>query len=692
MTVILAGATVLEKCCGSAVVFRNVYHSPLFIALWAVTAVSGLIAVLSRSGFSGRPFTMLIHLSFCVILAGSLVSFLTGRDGAMHLRQGGTPLAEFLTKTGRRVPLPFSVALKEFSIDYYRGTGSPEDYCSRILISDEGETEEFGISMNRICRYRGYRFYQTSYDGDECGSVLSVSYDPYGVPLTYSGYALLLAGLLMFFFQKDSGFRRAWRRVASAGRGVAVMSLLFSGSMILSPAEMYAKGGNGSGNETELSKTVPADVAAGFGRLYVYYNGRVAPMETLARDVTMKLYGKSSWRGLSAVQVLAGWTLFTYDWNEKTAGSVRKRGRDVVELLNSGNLMRIFPERDSLSAASGSERVEWYAASDRLPLEIPADRWLFMRKVMSLASESAALGDWEEVSVIFNRLRDYQIKYAGAEMLPSEKRFDAELLYDRIGIPRIPAMASLTLGILLFILSAAGFTNRWLKIIPYALAVLLAGYLTFVLALRWFVSGHIPMTNGHEVMMLMGWILMLLTLAAARRFPMLLPFGFITGGAAMLVASIGASDPQITSMMPVLSSPLLSLHVACMMVSYSLFGILAMNSAMALIRGRRNSELCESMRDGSLLALYPAVFLLAAGTFLGAVWANVSWGNYWSWDPKEVWALITMLVYMMPLHSGVLKFFRDPKNFHRFCMLAFISVIITYFGVNMLLGGMHSYA
>lgn len=102
--------------------------------------------------------------------------------------------------------------------------------------------------------------------------------------------------------------------------------------------------------------------------------------------------------------------------------------------------------------------------------------------------------------------------------------------------------------------------------------------------------------------------------------------------------------------------------------------------------------LSERLRDFSLVLLYPAVFLLTSGTFLGAVWANVSWGSYWSWDPKETWALITLLIYAVALHGGCLKAFRNPRFFHAYSIIGFLSVLVTYFGVNLLLGGMHAYA
>ena len=211
-------------------------------------------------------------------------------------------------------------------------------------------------------------------------------------------------------------------------------------------------------------------------------------------------------------------------------------------------------------------------------------------------------------------------------------------------------------------------------------------YLSLVLGLRWYVSGHAPFVGSYSVMMLMAWLSTLAMLLLWRRFPLVQPPGFLLSGFTMLVASLAAANPQITPLMPVLQSPLLSLHVLSMMISYTLFGLVALNGLMGLLLSG------ERMRDIGMLSLYPAVFLLTLGTFLGAVWANVSWGSYWSWDPKETWALVTLLIYAFALHGGLLPCFCKPRFFHIYCILAFLAVLVTYFGVNLFLGGMHSYA
>ena len=176
---------------------------------------------------------------------------------------------------------------------------------------------------------------------------------------------------------------------------------------------------------------------------------------------------------------------------------------------------------------------------------------------------------------------------------------------------------------------------------------------------------------------------------------MALPFGFLLCGLTLLVSMLSEANPQITQLMPVLASPLLSIHVVVIMIAYSLLAFIMLNGVTAVILHYSNKECIpqiERLQVISRIILYPAIFLLTIGIFVGAIWANVSWGRYWGWDPKEVWALITMLVYALALHPSSLPPFRKPMFFHIFSIVAFLTVLVTYFGVNYILGGIHSYA
>ena len=260
-------------------------------------------------------------------------------------------------------------------------------------------------------------------------------------------------------------------------------------------------------------------------------------------------------------------------------------------------------------------------------------------------------------------------------------------------------MIFLTLGVVLFLIFLSCFiSGRTISnIIIYSSLIifgLLFLYLSLRLGIRWFISGHLPLSNGFETMQFMAWVTALATFFIFLYFRLALPFGYLICGFTLLVAMMGESSPQITNLMPVLQSPLLSIHVMVIMLAYTLLFLIMLNGLTGLLIGlsNRSTEKTVFLQNISHLMLYPAVFLLVTGIFIGAVWANVSWGRYWGWDPKEVWALITFLIYALPFHTISLSWFRKPLFFHSYMVLAFISVIITCFGVNFFLGGMHSYA
>jgi ABC-type transport system involved in cytochrome c biogenesis permease subunit len=672
--VILAmmAATILEKTIGSSVAFRWVYHNLVFFVLWAVAAVTGLCLVVSRT--ARRFWTMLLHVSFVVILGGALLTHLVGEQGFVRLPKGEA-VSTWIRDDGTPRPLPCPITLEDFEVQYYAGSEAAADYRSRIRVEDR----VMDISMNHIARVNGYRLFQSGFD--EQSSVLTVNHDPWGIGLTYTGYALLLLSLIGFFFQKGTGFRKTLGKVVRSS--AFLVAFLF-----LSMSEAGAK---------DVPKALPKEVADRFGDLYVYYNDRVCPFETMAREYTLKAYGKSNWGDYDACQVVTGW-LFYYDWwkdvpfklKAKDRGTVKEAEKAyILQSVASGDAWKLYPIADSTGV------VRWYDSNEMLPVEVidNYDLWVFIRKVMDVVEKSVKEENWEEVDRIVGKIRDYQVKEAAA-VLPSSARIRAEKAYNRISRPMVPFMASITWGLILFILMGVMLSRgkRFPRSVAYAsagMAWLLVGYLTLTLALRWYVSGHAPFAGSYCVMMLMAWLSALATGLLWKKFPIVLPLGFLLAGFTMLMASLSGANPQITHLMPVLQSPLLSIHVLTMMISYTLLGMVALNGILGLIVPAAASD---RLRDVSQVILYPAVFLLVAGTFLGAVWANISWGNYWSWDPKETWALVTFLVYSFALHGNLLKPFRSPRFFHGFCVMAFLCVLFTYFGVNLLLGGMHAYS
>ena len=622
LIVMMMAATVLEKLKGSPEAFRLVYHHPVFMVLWAVTALSGLVWLFKR-GAPKKVFTFGLHLSFVFILAGALVTHLWGESGEVHLAIHEEAGQFTLDKGGSRT-LPFSLRLENFSITRYPGSAAPADFSSTVTLLPLNETRI--ISMNHILKYKGYRFYQADFDRDMQGSTLAVSHDPWGVGLTYAGYLLLLVCMLGFFFQKDSAFRSALKRVAS-------MTAVISALMVIPSFTSEAK-------STEVKEAL--------NQMYVYYGHRVCPFATYLKENGM----------------------------DKTVENLDK--------------VKIFP----LEGTDGT--ITWYSSSDELPESAfeKEDLLTFIRKSPDVIRMSLSEGNDAEAARIINGIKAYQEKTASS-VLPSKSKANAERMYISIARPKVQFMLSLTLGIILFILGGVLISKkrkfpRWVLLTGAAIALLLWVYLSIVIGLRWYVSGSGPYVGKYNVMMLMAWFSTLAIVLLHRRFPLVEPLGFLLAGFTMLLASRESVSPQITPLMPVLQSPLLSIHVLSMMMSYTLFGLVAFNGIMGVAVTSKEAK--RNLMDVSLAVLYPAVFLLTFGTFLGAVWANISWGSYWAWDPKETWALVTMLVYSFTLHNGAIKVFRNPTFFHAYTIFAFICVLITYFGVNLILGGMHSYA
>ncbi|MBR3287157.1 MAG: cytochrome c biogenesis protein CcsA [Bacteroidales bacterium] len=372
----------------------------------------------------------------------------------------------------------------------------------------------------------------------------------------------------------------------------------------------------------------------------------------------------------------------------------------LVMDLRQGTPLRLFPVTAASQTTWNPPAVQVNGSS------VPAEDRQFAAGFLTSLKAAAQAGDFAEADRLIGRMQAYQDRHAGRSV-PSESRLKAEYLYNRFPVATWMFMFNLTLGFVLFLLSVgrmmAGVRRHGRMVYAVAATLLLASFiiLTVHLALRWRVTGHVPMSNGYETMLLMAWIVMLTALLTARRFPIVIDFGFLLSGFFLLVSHINLMDPQIGHLMPVLDSPLLSLHVSVIMMS---FALLAMTFACGLaglavgLMPRRSKEAAArqeqltSLQQLSRLFLYPALAALGIGIFVGAIWANISWGTYWSWDPKETWALITFMVYAVAVHGESFPALRRPLGYHLYMTLAFLTILMTYFGVNYLLGGMHSYA
>lgn len=734
LLLILTIATILEKIYGTDFVNEYIYSSVPFVILWGVTAITSLLYII-KSKLHRQPVIFLLHLSLLFILAGAFTTWIYGEQGTMRVRQREQQTS-FTDSKGISHQLPFSITLNQFEIIYYKGTLAPMDFISHISVADKDCHRQIQgkVSMNHIFSYQHYRFYQSGYSEDNEGSVFSVSHDPYGIGITYAGYTLLLLSTVFFFFSPQSRFRQLLKSPL-LHRSLTVILLLFAFSL----NSNFLKANSPS------PKVLPREVAEHFGDLYILYNNRICPLQTFARDFTIKLYGSSSYKGLTPEEVLTGW-LFYYDsWKnepiiriksnearklleiegnyarlkdyistineyklEKMMNHIRsgeqvtdKRGIEeadekfnIINLVCTGAMMKIFPCRNI-----AGKTLEWYSQSDQLPQDMDNDKWVFIRKSMSYVNEMIVMKKYNDACLLLEKIKKYQQKECDG-LLPADNKFKAEKIYNQFDYSKSVAMACICIGLICFIyychcMASQKRTSRKAIIILNILLWIVFTYLSAAICLRGYVSNHLPLSNGFETMQFMAWCTLLLTFLLQRKFAMLLPFGFLLCGLTLMVSMLGESNPQITQLMPVLQSPLLSIHVVVIMIAYSLLAFIMLNGVTAVILHQSQKECKEQIERLQIISqiiLYPAIFLLAIGIFIGAVWANVSWGRYWGWDPKEVWALITMLVYALALHPRSLPWFHRTMFFHVFCITAFITVLITYFGVNFLLGGMHSYA
>ena len=724
--VALATGTVVEKLHGNDYALSHVYGSWWFIALWTCFGLVGAILTFSNRNWK-RPSVLTLFLSVACILIGALLTMLTGQHGEMTLKPKVATSQFTIEKHGniQECALPFSLTLDRFEVETYPGTRSPMDFVSYLNVTDGSITAEAKISMNNILKHKGYRFYQSDYD-DEGNSVLSVAHDPWGIAVTYTGYILLLLAVILAFADKNGEFRMLLRK--ASGKTAILLALL-------------TLGGAASSFAANAPRTLPKESADKMGQMYVMYKGRVCPLQTLAKDFTTKLCGNACYHGLTPEQVFSGWIFYFDDWKNEPMMKIKggfvqeqlgiegKYARmtdfvtatgqnkltdtlkalpmgdprrkkfsaadekyQLITMLNNGKLLKLFPHADSTQA------ITWYSQSDQLPLDIPDDEYLFIRKQLSLCQEYVVKRDFKALNEVFEKTKVYQEKNA-LGTVPSQTQYSAERLYNRLSAGKWLAMACITLGLVCFALSliCLGKKKPLYKPVRIIGTLWMAGlclFLALLFVLRWIAGGHVPMAGSFDSMNLMALTICVITLCAMRKYEMALPTGLLTSGFVLLVQMMGGANPPVTHLMPVLSSPLLSLHVTVIMIAYALLFFIMLNGISAVVvrlAQPANVTYLERLQTISCVMLYPAVALLAAGIFIGAVWANISWGNYWSWDPKEVWALITLLVYAMPLFPNVLRSFHKPMFFHIYSIIAFFSVIITYFGVNLILGGIHAY-
>ncbi len=652
----------------------------------------------------------------------------------------------------KRIELPFALQLKDFQLERYPGSMSPSSYASEVVVIDKerNETFPYRIYMNHVLDYRGYRFFQSSYDMDEKGTILSVNHDP-GTIVTYLGYILLALGMLLHFFMPQSRFQKLARLTKKVQEQRKNLLGLFLALVISHGFALH-------GAPLDIAKKISKSHADRFGSeiLVQDSNGRIEPMDTLSRKVVAKIAKKEEIYGLDANQIFLGMTVKPEIWQKipiiyishpaikklvgidqkskyapfsaffdkknnykllryvqeatkKKPGIRNMFDKDIIKvdervnvayMVYTGALLRIIPNPKD----KNSKWVTPIEAIKTFPPKKAELVRLIMASYFQNVDDAIKSGNWEKADKSLDVIRDYQ-KYYGSDLIPPSSKIKAELLYNKLDIFNRLVPYYMLIGFVLLIIILASLINPKIKlgpIVKIGVFLIALGFLaqTFGMALRWYVAGHAPWSNGYESMVYISWATILAGFFFAKKSPIAFAATSLLGGLILFVAHLNWMDPQITNLVPVLKSYWLMIHVSVITSSYGFLGLSALLAFVVLILfifvNENNKEVMQltfkELTYINEMSLIIGLVLVTLGNFLGGVWANESWGRYWGWDPKETWAMATILIYAAVEHLRLIPRMNRLFLYNVASLLAYSSVIMTYFGVNFYLSGLHSYA
>ncbi|HEF6303299.1 TPA: cytochrome c biogenesis protein CcsA [Campylobacter jejuni] len=652
--------------------------------------------------------------------------------------------------------LPFDIYLRDFVLDRYPGSMSPASYASEITVKNNNENFDYRIFMNNVLDYDGYRFYQSSYDQDEKGTVLSVNKDPGKIP-TYIGYFLLCLGMFMNFLNPHSRFRTLARLINKdtlKHTSVIIFILLLS----FGSEKTFAQ---------DLNSTLPmvnTNHAKALATLIVQKSadGRMVPFDTLSREILEKIHQSDSYKGQNSNAVMLSMLVDVDKWqmepfilmpqnqavrdaianileipsakyisykdffDENNRYKLQKyvenanrknpnaRGvfdkeiiklderANVVNLVFSGELFKFIPVQNN----PNNVWLAPFSAVTTLKGDEGHIVLALIQNYFSAVENAFKDGNWTRADEGLKFIKEYQEKI-GYKVMPSKTKVEMEIFSNKAEIFVKLAPVYLIAGFLLLILVFSKMVVPNLKIsfifkVVYVLNVLAFVIHTVGLGLRAYLSGHAPWSNGYESMVYIAWALSLSGIFFSRKSPIALSLTSILSGVVLMVAHLSEMNPQITNLVPVLNSYWLSIHVSVITASYGFLGLCALLGIFTLFLmcflkkdGKYNLNILRNITEATRINEMAMIFglcLLTVGNFLGAIWANESWGRYWSWDSKETWALVSILVYAAILHLRMIPKYCNQFVFALWSMFAYWVIIMTYFGVNYFLTGLHSYA
>jgi cytochrome c-type biogenesis protein CcsB len=646
----------------------------------------------------------------------------------------------------RMFQLPYSLKLNEFDLERYPGSNSPSSFASEVTVIDEANSIEmpYRIYMNHILNYGGYRFFQSSYDQDEKGTVLSVNHDYWGTLISYIGYFLLFGSLILSFFTRGTRFARISQQLRDVHlkRKTLTIPVVIILMVLSASQNVFAQAGNTKDDHTEK-----------FGKLFVQNNaGRIEPVNTIANKILVKISKRNSYNNLSANEVFLGIVTDPQKWQQEPIIKVAEAAvqsllgitgdyATFMDFVNDQGQYKISTQvnaaqikkpalRSTLDKAliNVDERFNvFYKALNGGYLKIfpiendPDNKWATPKEYHDLKGHGTNEGDifegylqkleaarasnnYQEANKVIARINRNQALFAGA-ILPSATKVKFEVFYNKINIFKTLFPVYLVVGILLvaiFFLQTFKPSLEFKLISKILLWVLIISFVaqTFGLAIRWYISGHAPWSNGFESMIYIAWASILAGFMFMKRSSVTLGVAAILAGITLLTAHMSWLNPELTNLVPVLKSYWLTIHVATITASYGFLALGCMvgflNMGIMIFKNNKNQfRVNLTLKELSLIiemSLSVGLVLLVIGNFLGGIWANESWGRYWGWDPKETWTLVTIILYSFTLHLTLIPSIRSTFTFSFLSFVSFGTVLMTYFGVNFYLSGLHSYA
>lgn len=660
------------------------------------------------------------------------------------------------------IDLPFAIRLNEFQLERYPGSMAPSSYASEVTVIKDDKTYDYRIFMNRTLNEGNFLFFQSSYFPDETGTVLSVNNDPGKWPTYFGYFLLTLGLFLNFFdkksrFRKLTKFV-ANKNLAMFILTLALLSTqnlkANESNNTTSPQEVdditmrvdYL-------NKFKDESKVTADK---FGHLVVQSSGgRMKPLATLNREIVQKLSGKSSFMGMDANQIVLGmitrpdiwkdvkiikintpklkkflgvpesekYISFSEAFGDKNDYLLAKesekalltkpieRGtyeKDIIkvdEKLNiiysvfNGALLNIFPK--VYDEQSVDDNFKWYSPIEAMQ-EFSGQNQAAIGSVVRGLFNSTMDFEWNSANNYIDMIALYQDK-VGTDIKPTASKINAEIVFNKLDIFFNLTLAYVLLGFIMVVLAFVVIFKpefkpaKTTKII-FAILTILFAIQTFGMGYRWYLSGHAPWSDIYETLIYISWSAIFAGVIFFRNSLLALGAATIIAGIFMFTAHLTDVDPQITSLVPVLKSYWLTIHVSILTASYGFFGLSAILGFLTLIMFifRKNrphlDDIIKHISAINEISLIIGLAFITIGNFLGGVWANESWGRYWGWDPKETWAYVSIVVYALVLHLRFVKSLNTPYVLATASLLAFSSIMMTYLGVNFYLSGMHSYA